>query len=759
MMASDPQMPSFFARVYAKGGDTVGAILIVIAACALTPLAFQHRVDNRIEQWVGRDPIEGARYERFREQFGSDEIVIVSYEGRPLFDSASLRVQVDVLEALEAIPAVVSVAGIPAIYRDLFGLDDANELEAELSNTPFYRNFLISNDGTVAGLVLETNPPDDIAGRRKLIHEIESAVSPLRNAGWSVDVVGPPVLNVTLDTTSRQEAARLFPLALAVSAVVLVLFLRSVRAVVVALVCAGVTLLITVGTMAAFDRPMNMVTTSMPALVWVLSLAGLIHLLHAYLVSNEGDIRVKVTDAATRTFRPAAISSITTAVGFFSLATAPMRAVRDFGIFAGFGLLVSILATYTLGPALVRLLRIPGHSHSTNAALHAVLDRVGRIATGSPRRVVGSVAALSAFATIYLPNLHTETNPLNYLPANSTIARAYETVPEKLTGLYTLEVIVDTQGSWLDPGTLAKLDALASKMESMPEVARVLSPVSYLKKLNQWDNDFDPDAYTLPESAAAGQRLLDEAENRDQIAHFATADGSAVRLAALVRVMNSSDFRRLCERVEALPEYRQLNAQMTGIIRQIVGAQDALVTTQLRSLGIAFLLIIPCIYIGIRSWSLTALTVALNIIPVLAAYALMGFAHIPLDAATVMVAGITVGIAVEDTMHILCAYQTTPTGNTSVASALRSALVQVGPSATTTTITTLAGFFVLLWSDFVPLQRFGLIAGTAMIVAWAADVFVLPAVLLLTAHSDRPTEPRASKRDANGHSAQVEEVV
>jgi predicted RND superfamily exporter protein len=750
---------SLSAPWYAVGRDTVGAVLIVVAACALAPFAFHHRVDNRIEEWVGHDTKEDARYERFREQFGSDEIVVISYEGLPLFESKALQVQVDVLETLEAIPEVVSVAGIPAIYRDIFGLDDRDELEAELTNTPFYRNFVISGDGAVAGLVLETNPPDDIDGRRRLVQEIESAVSPLRDAGWAVDVVGPPVLNVTLDTTSRREAARLLPVALIVSAAVLVLFLRSIRAVAVALACAGVTLAVTVGTMAALNRPMNMVTTSMPALVWVLSLAGLIHLLHAYLASNGNDLPAKIAAAVARTRRPCAISSITTAVGFFSLAAAPMRAVRDFGIFAGFGLLVSFVATYTLGPVLIRLLRIPGHSHSMNVMLRAASDRAGKVATSSPRRIIVIVAALVAVAAIYLPNLHTETNPLNYLPENSTIARAYKTVPEKLTGLYTLEVIVDTHGSWLDPVTLTKLDALARQMESMPEIARVLSPVSYLRKLNQWDNDFDPDAYVLPESAAAGRRLLDEAENPDQIARFATADESAVRLAALARVMDSSNFRRLCERVESLPEYRQLNAEMTGIIRQIVGAQDALVTAQLRSLAIAFLLIFPCIYIGIRSWSLTILALALDAIPVLAAFALMGFANIPLDAATVMVAGITIGVAVDDTVHIMCAYQAAATGNTGVASALRSALAQVGPSITATTMTSLAGFFVLLRSDFVPLQRFGLIAGTAMIVAWAADVFLLPALLLLTAGSDQPTEPLTSQRDADGRRAHAAKVV
>jgi predicted RND superfamily exporter protein len=137
----------------------------------------------------------------------------------------------------------------------------------------------------------------------------------------------------------------------------------------------------------------------------------------------------------------------------------------------------------------------------------------------------------------------------------------------------------------------------------------------------------------------------------------------------------------------------------------------------------------------------------------------MGFANIPLDAATVMVAGITIGIAVDDTVHILCTYQAAMIGDIGVASGLRTALTRVGTSITATTMTSLAGFFVLLRSDFVPLQRFGLIAGTAMIVAWAADVFVLPATLVLITRSDRAIQSRGVRRDTEEHRAQAAKLV
>lgn len=729
--------------------DAVGAVCVLVAAMALAPLTLQQDIDNRIEQWLKPNSEEAARYEQFRERFGSDEIIVVEYKGRPLFDAESLRVQVDVLTLLEEIPEVVSVAGIPAVYRDIYGLEDPDELREEFTNTDFYRDFLISDDGTVAGLIMETDPPNDIAGRRRMVHQIDTAVAQFRSSGWTTHVVGPPVLNVSLDDTSKSEALRLIPISLAISTVVLLFFLRSFRAVLVGLASAAVTLLITVGMMAAADRPMNMVTTSMPALVWVLSLAGLIHLLHTYLSEDGDDTDGRLAGAIAKTRRPCAISSVTTAGGFFSLGAAPMRAVQDFGIFAGAGLLVAFVVTFTLATTLVRLLRPPGYKRSRTTALGAMIDRAAHVAVARPVPVLLLSLALVLIASVLLPRLRTESNPLNFLPASSDVSVAYRTVPEELTGLYTLELLIQTPRSWLKPETLRSLDRLATAIEAMPEVAHVVSPVAYLRKLNQWDHEFDASYYVLPESELRARSLLEEADDTSHLYRFALKDESAVRLAVLVRVMNSTEFTRLVKRVEVLPEFDQLGAEMTGVVLQLVHAQDTLVIAQIRSLGLAFLLIVPCILIGLRSVPLTLLSLVPNSMPILAAFALMAIMNIRLDAATVMVACIAIGIAVDDTVHVLCAYQREARRSADVASALRCALAQVGPSITITTLTSLSGFLVLLRSQFVPLQHFGLIAGCALVVALCADVFVLPAAVTLLARRNATVPSRRTSTTGN----------
>lgn len=708
-----------------------GAIVVVIAAAVLAPLAIRHEVDNRIEQWVNPNSEEAERYQEFLERFGSDEFVIVAYKGKPFFEYESLRLQVDVLERLEKIPAVASVIGIPSVFRDTFGMEDPDELEEELCNTDFYRNFVISQDGAMAGLIMETVPPDAIDGRKRLVGQIEAAVSPLRDAGWTTYIVGPPVLNVSLDETSKKEAGRLLPLSLLISSVVLFSFLRSFKALLIALICATATLTITVGLMAVFQRPMNMVTTSMPALVWVLSLSSLVHLLRTYLHDAGADCASRLRAAIEKTLRPCAISSVTTACGFFSLSVAPVRAVRDFGIFAGLGLLTSLVVAFTLAPVLIRWLKVPGRPTNRKPTTRLWIEGATRFATRRPAIVTALAALLLLIAGTALPGLRTESNPLSFLPADSEIPIAYRTVPEELTGLYSLELIVETPDSWLTRDNTRALDRLAIAIEKMPEVARVTSPVSYLRKLNQWDHDFDPAHYELPDSESRARSLLREADDSSLLTRFALADESAVRLAVLVKVMDSERFGQLVNRVAKLPEYNRLDVGMTGVILQLVRAQNDLLHAQIRSLGLAILLVFPCIFIGVRSLPLTLLSVIPNVVPILAAFALMAAAGIALDSATVMIAGIALGIAVDDTVHVLCAFTRAKRTSRDSSTAIVSALNEVGPAIAITTLTALAGFLVLLRSNFVPLQNFGMIVGFAIVVAFLADIILLPAVVTL----------------------------
>lgn len=711
----------------------VGALALLALAVLAAPFALQVRVDNRLERWVDLHSGAARIYERFRAGFGSDEFVIGAYTGKDLFDTGALEEQIAVLDGLEAAPHVVRVSGIPAVFRDQFGGENPDALRNEFLSTPFYRNLLISGDGRVGGLLIETAAPETADGRRELMRGVEAAFAVMRDAGWEVHLAGPPQLNVVLDELSAREAQRVFPLAALCAVVALLLLFRSIRATLVAVSCAVLSLLLTMGLMGLTGRPMTMVTSAMPSLLWVLVLSNIIHILRRYQRHRLEETPTEALRRALHETAPACVlAAVTTAFGFGSLLVADMTPVRELGAFAAAGLLLSLAVNLLVGPLLIRWFRVPAprRAASVTPAWPSGILRFTRQRAGA---VLLVSAVILVAALVCATRVRVESDPLAFLPPDSPVVRDYRFVGERLSGFYTLELLIDTPGGWLRPEVWQALDDVANALAPMPAVARVTSPADLLRKLNHWNNDFDPAAYALPENAGAAHALLADLDGNGRAAlrGLATDSGGVVRLSVLVRVMGSREFHDMVrvaeEALRGLPA--PMHGQTTGIVLQLVNAQLNLVYTQLESLGIAFLIVFGCIWAGLRSWRLTLVAIPPNLLPILSAFTIMAFAGIALDAATVMMASIALGIAVDDTVHMLSAYRELRRAGRTSADSIETGFRHVAPSMLMTTVVACIGFFALCVSAFVPIQYFGGLSGAAMIAALAADLFMVPATL------------------------------
>ncbi|MCF6285385.1 MAG: MMPL family transporter, partial [Candidatus Hydrogenedentes bacterium] len=251
---------------------------------------------------------------------------------------------------------------------------------------------------------------------------------------------------------------------------------------------------------------------------------------------------------------------------------------------------------------------------------------------------------------------------------------------------------------------------------------------------NQWEHGGDPEYYRLPDTTGDAIRLVDElpVRERDILAMLITPDGKRARLSALVRVMDGEDLIRILrtsqQALAGAPT--GYTGYHTGIVLQLVQAQIALVQTQLKSLGLALLVVFICIFIGLRSLRLLLFSVLPNLFPILVLFGFMGLAAVPLDPATVMVAAMALGIAVDDTMHLLCTWQERLTEAGDSVSAMREAVLLNTPAMIATTTTACVGFLALSLSTFGPIRFFGLLSGGAMVVALLADLWLLPALVV-----------------------------
>lgn len=710
------------------------AIGILILAAGAAVLCLRLQLDNRLDRMLSETGQEAQDYQHLLNRFGSDEFVMIATSGKPIFEEAALDAMLAALDRLDEVPHVYHVAGIPTVFRDRFGEEDPEALEEEITSTPFYHGLFISEDATTAGILLQTEILDEPESRRDMVKKIREAIAPLREYGFDTYLVGVPVFDVDLNAISMRESLRTFPIAAVASLIVLFALLRSFRAAAVVISCGVISLLLTMGLIGLAGRPLNVVTAILPLLLWVLALANCIHLVCRYQFYRLSSTTIEeaVAKALQETRFPCILSAVTTAVGFFSLIIAEVGPIRELGLLMSAGMIISVIVNLLLGPNLLIYFKAPAPRWMANVNTPFFPGLANRIVR-KPVPVIAFFALLLAGGIYSLQYIKSEPNSLRFLPKGSETLEAYNFVAKNLTGMYTLEILIDTPGSWLNDEYWPALIEFAEEFQKRDIVARVLSPMDFLKKMNQWDHDLGPEHYRLPESAERAEELmamLDEGDTKE-MRRLIRDDGEQIRLTLLINDMDSVRFSSLVQdarqRVENLPE--PLTGMVTGITSRLERMQRALVRTQVNTFGLAFLMVFFAIFVGLRSARLTAISIIPNLVPILSAFTVMAIFGINLDAATVMVASVALGIAVDDTVHLLAGYRRERQAGKENSIAIRDALTAVGPSISVTTLTACIGFFTLATSAFIPVADFGRLAGIAMIWALAADLLFVPALL------------------------------
>lgn len=715
----------------------IGPILIGLACVVALALLYKPglHVDNRHERMLDQNTPAAKAYDEFQREFGNDAVMIVALSGKRLFELDSLDAMVRGAQSIEKLPQVASVNGLPTIFMETFGGEDNEALEEEMTNTPFYEGLFISKDRQVAGIVVELKLLDEPGANEEFAHAIDEAVQPLRDFGFRVDLVGDPIFESAIDKITMGESLRMFPIAAVLSLGVLIWLLRSFRGTIVVLVCNAVILLLTMASMPATGHTLNLVTASSPLILWVLSLANSIHVVSRYqqLAARIPD-PVEALRETMRELRGSLImSSITTSLGFLSLITTNVSAIRDLGKYMGLGMMFMLIVSLYLTPWLCMKWKVPPSPHVQHAS--RLLEGLAKRLTRHPRPALVIFGIFVAVAAYFALQVKTQPDSLKFLPKTHPVVGSYEFVQDHLTGLQSLEIVLDMPGGWTKSEYWPAIEDLLKYLSSQEAVSRVFGPYDFLKKINQWDHDFDPAFFALPESTEQADKLLAQMgdEDRRQLDRFVTHNGERIRLSVLTRTRDASVFNEVITeakaRVNALPA--PLKGEITGMATRMHEFNYGLLQNQVRSYVSSLLSVFIVILIGMRSVRLTLILLPPNIVPLLVVFTTMGILGISLDVATVMVASISLGIAVDETVIILSYYRWVRAQGRSNFDAIHSMLSDVGPACIVTSVVAVIGFFTISMSVFIPISNFGLLCGIAMFTAVLSNLVLLPAVLAL----------------------------
>jgi predicted RND superfamily exporter protein len=311
-------------------------------------------------------------------------------------------------------------------------------------------------------------------------------------------------------------------------------------------------------------------------------------------------------------------------------------------------------------------------------------------------------------------------------------------VDRELSGIYSFNILLEgPPDSINDPDTLDRMDRLAAELSRLPYVRKVTSVADYVKRVNQQLSDGAAEAYRLPGSREAiAQELFVfglSDEGRTELSRVVASDYSRAHISVKLASMSSDLVFDQINHAEALAAGAfagtPVRPTVTGSGRLFSTLDHYLVVSQLSSFGTAFITVFAVIFAVFRSVRFGLLGIVANTFPVVAVLGIMGWLDISLNVATVMVASVALGIVDDDTIHFIARFRREVAGGAATLPAIELASMHEGRAALTTTMINALSYTVLMVSDYRPTAWFGSLLAVTMVLAFIAEVFLVPAVI------------------------------
>ncbi len=582
---------------------------------------------------------------------------------------------------------------------------------------------LIGDQGNLQLLLLRLSPGWETAeaygALREPIRQLLGQT--LDPAGLAFLMAGVPEMETAIREEALKDTTRIIALAITLCTVVAWLLFRSLSILLTMAIgpCLGVVW--TLGIMGHRGDDMTVFTTVLVPLLFVIGYTNAAHVIFAILRSAES-CRWRRSSRALGEILPAcAVAALTTAVGFGSLALSSSPLVSGFGVYSGLGTLLTLLGVIMVTPAMAALLGIGDRPRRTSVFWSILLSRLGNLVTRRPLAILLVAAVLIPPAIWLTLQLEADYRIRENFSPVSGFHRAITLGDQQLSGLITSHVLV----RWAadeepDLGTIVAAESRIIEAAEIIAEQRRIAGLSTLLPRGLTAQDMTPrdlDAIVPP-------GMLDRVLNADSGVALITiplkdkgAKHHAPRLVAFENRLGQID-----------ADFPDLTLSLTGLGPMTIKGSRENVREMARSLSMAMAFIFLVIVLVLRSLRLGLICMVPNLIPLVGVAAFMSLFFIPLQFNTVLVFTICIGIAVDDTVHLVFRYLALRRTLPGV-QALRESLSQVGLVMLFTTLVLAVGFFSLVTSQVVVVQLMGILGVTALVLALVADLLLLPALL------------------------------
>ncbi|MGK5091660.1 efflux RND transporter permease subunit [Deltaproteobacteria bacterium TL4] len=781
----------------------IGSLLITAALYTQLP---KLTIDSTMEGFFHKDDPVLLHYNELREQFGRDDIIAIAIQPPTVFDLNFLKKLKLLHKEIEAtVPHLEKVTSLinartmrgendKLIVEELMKKLPTNEMELmalkkKIFSTLPYLGVLISKDGTMTNInvrisaftadkevlqedkeifqeeeeemedeekpkFVEPSPqkyqfikPEENA---QVVHALRDIIKKYEAPDFKVYMAGPTIYARALRESMEENLPLFTGLSVLVIGIFVFALLRRLSGPLISLLVVILALFGTLSLLPIFGIPFTIVTQILPSFLLTVGIGDSVHILTVfYKCYSHGDSREEaIVYAIGHSGIPVVMTSLTTAGGLWSFAGAEIAPVADLGMVGGFGVIMALLYTLVLLPALLSIIPVKKKGWFEKDDLNAgptqkILSSIGNLVVRRPVTILIVFLGFAVVSFLAAMQLRFTHQPLKWFPKDAPFRVSTEKIDGLMAGTLSLEIVVDTQklNGLNEPEIMNKLEQLSHDIKQLKfltggQPAQTLSIADILKEIHQALNNNDAEFYKIPQDRklVTQELFLFESSGSDDLKSLIDEQHTKARFTIFTPNLDAMDYVHFTKEVRDLFEGtfgREVTITITGVANLVALTAVSVIHSMAISYVISFGVITCLMILFLGKFKIGLLSMIPNIIPIVFIIGFMAVFDYPLDMFTILIGSIAIGLVVDDTIHFLHGFHRYLDQADNYHYAIHSTLQYTGRAMLFTSLILSSGFAVFTISEWSNLSNFGLLSAICIMVALLADVYLTPTLMRL----------------------------
>lgn len=720
-------------------------------------------------------------YDFFKSKFGQDGTILVvgikKDELNKLSNYQAWAKAGDDIKGLAGIKNVLSIARLNDLilndtlgkfeFKPLKGLnpttqDELDDLLLRIKKLKFYEGYVFNDKANATSMLVTFYEKDLNTGKRlEIVDNIKREIDKFsKETNIEVHYSGLPYIRTTIMRKISHEMTFFLGVALLVTALLMLLFFRAFPPMIFSLLIVILGVVTSLGLVVLFGYKITVLTGLIPPLIIVIGVPNCILILNKYHteiakgISKMAAMHIAIQRSAVSLF----FANITTSIGFAVFCAIENKVLFEFGLVASIGVMLTYIYSLLLIPIVFSFLKAPPKKHLMHLEgkqLRKILDKVALVTVNNRKAIYLIVIATSIVCVFGLIKIKAFGFVVDDIPKSDVMIQDLKYFEEKYGGVLPFEVTIDTKkenGVFSisnNARALYRINRLQKLLSHYKELSKPLSVVEAVKFLYQSYKGGDEKYYRMPsftDLKTIAEYIKTEKEKQSQLTPFIDstkrytrvsvqmADVGSVRVNELTKELKpriDSIFNYNDEEKKWLPEEEQYDVRITGNSIMFLKGNEFLVDNLIESVALAIVLIAIFMLSLFTSFRMIIISTVPSLVALLITAGIMGFANIPLKPSTILVFSIAFGISSDGTLYFLTKYRHEIRRNKlSISEAVRLTISETGVSMVYTALVLFFGFGMFALSGFGGTQALGILISFTLIVAYCANLVLLPAFLL-----------------------------